>query len=297
MAREAEDVSSSDLESAPPSQKSRSKSTKASKSVKAVSKPGGRAVQEARRGQAVQSKGKRQVSFAPDVAVVSRIRPVKAARPRPLSEICISTDDPHWPWPLTQAELQGPEWQVRARYSRVLEMYHRCNIVYPNHIGAWRSGVGRQSVDVVSVPPVQNCAAALGGGSVHALQDEAAAPSDGVTAALQESDTRLVVNRRAKITESGIAVKWASMRHTINQHFQALVIMRYDGNNLRTEACDRKRNMYLLLDAARHCMNETQLLEFKDDVAAECRHMGQPDGLRCVSMLYTYITLISLRAH
>lgn len=172
MARDAEDVSSSDLESAPPSQKSRSKSTKASKSVKAVSKPGGRAVQEARRGQAVQSKGKRQVSFAPDVAVVSRIRPVEAARPRPLSEICISTDDPHWPWPLTQAELQGPEWKVRARYSRVLEMYHRCNIVYPNHIGAWRSGVGRQSVDVVPVPPVQNCAAALGGGSAHALQDE-----------------------------------------------------------------------------------------------------------------------------
>ena len=32
-------------------------------------------------------------------------------------------------------------------------------------------------------------------------------------------------------------------------------------------------------------MHETQLLEFKDDVAAECRHMGQPDGLRCVSML------------
>ena len=134
------------------------------------------------------------------------------------------------------------------------------------------------------MPPVQNCEAALSGGSAHALQDEAAAPSDGVTAALQESDTRLVVNRRAKISESGIAVKWASMRHTINQHFQALVIMRYDGKNLRTEACDRKRNMYLLLDAARHCMHEAQLLEFKEDVAAESRHMGQPDGLRCVYM-------------
>jgi hypothetical protein len=132
---------------------------------------------------------------------------------------------------------------------------------------------------------VQNCAAALGGGSAHALQDEAAAPSDGVTAALQESDTRLVVNRRPKISESGIAVKWASMRHAINQHFQALLVMQYDGNNLRTEACDRKRNLHLLVDAARHCMNEAQLLEFREDVAAECRQMGQPDGLRCVSML------------
>ena len=75
------------------------------------------------------------------------------------------------------------------------------------------------------------------------------------------------------------------MRHTINQHFQALVIMRYDGKNLRTEACDRKRNLYLLLDAARHSMNEAQLLEFKDDVAVECKYMGQPDGLRCVCML------------
>ena len=79
--------------------------------------------------------------------------------------------------------------------------------------------MGRPSVDVVPVPAVQNGDAALIGGSVHALQDEAAA---GVTVALQESDTRLVVNRRAKISESSIAVKWASMRHLINQHFQAL---------------------------------------------------------------------------
>ena len=61
--------------------------------------------------------------------------------------------------------------------------------------------------------------------------------------------------------------------------------MRYDGKSLQTEACDRKRNVRLILDAAKHCMHEVQYLEFRDDVGIECTHKGQPDGLRCVCML------------
>ena len=100
---------------------------------------------------------------------------------------------------------------------------------------------------------------------MHALQDGEAAPSEGVTAALQEFDPRTALNRRAKISESAIAVKWASLRHPLNQHFQALMIMRYDGKSLGTEASDHVRNLRLMQDAAKCVMREEKYLDFKED--------------------------------
>ncbi len=71
-----------------------------------------------------------------------------------------------------------------------------------------------------------------------------------MTSSLQESHTSdaegKAVNQRPKIFESGLAVKWSALLHPLNTYFQALIVMRFDGTGLGTEASDCTRNLRVI---------------------------------------------------
>jgi hypothetical protein len=91
------------------------------------------------------------------------------------------------------------------------------------------------------------------------------------------------MNRRPKITDSRIATKWAPFRHRLNVHFQALAVIRFDGRDIMTDACNRPANLRWIKDAAKAIMNAEQYAAFSDDFKRESNHEDEPDGLRYCS--------------
>ncbi len=109
------------------------------------------------------------------------------------------------------------------------------------------------------------------------------APSEGVHSAVQESDSqRSSMNRRPKISDSRLAVKWTAIQPTFHMHYQALIILHFDGKELGTEACHRQRNLWLIKDAAKCVMNAEQYRDFSDDISKECYQHSEPDGISSV---------------
>ncbi len=94
---------------------------------------------------------------------------------------------------------------------------------------------------------------------------------------------RATMNRRPKITDSRIATKWATLRHRLNVHFQALAVIRFDGRDMMTDACNRQSNLRLIKDAAKAIMNAEMYAVFSDDIKRESNHEDEPDGLRYFS--------------
>jgi hypothetical protein len=94
---------------------------------------------------------------------------------------------------------------------------------------------------------------------------------------------RATMNRRPKITDSGIATKWATFRHRLNVHFQALAVIRFDGRDMMTDACNRRSNLRLIKDAAKAIMNAEQYSVFHEDIKKESNHEAEPDGMRYYS--------------
>ncbi len=107
-------------------------------------------------------------------------------------------------------------------YRRTLELYRKCNTVYPNHLGTWQSEANaayrQRALQNDNAASTVN--AALSQNAVCSLQSETAmpgGPSKDVTSSLQESRTSdaeaKAVNQRPKISESGLAVKWSALLH------------------------------------------------------------------------------------
>ncbi len=99
------------------------------------------------------------------------------------------------------------------------------------------------------------------------------APSEGVHSAVQESDSQLSsMNRRPKISDSRLAMKWTAIRPTpsLNMNYQALIILRFDCKELGTEACHSQRNLRLIKYATKCVMNAEEYEDFSHDISKEC---------------------------
>jgi hypothetical protein len=89
-------------------------------------------------------------------------------------------------------------------------------------------------------------------------------------------------NRRTSIGKSPLAQKWNSQRRAMAIQFQALHFSLY-GPEFRHEACHRKLNLELIVDAMRRVLNKEDKEEFREfvnDVNAENNVPNQLDGMR-----------------
>ena len=66
-------------------------------------------------------------------------------------------------------------------------------------------------------------------------------------------------------------------------HFQALAVIRFDGRDIMTDACNRPCNLRLMKDAAKAIMNAEQYSAFSGDIKRESNHEDEPDGMRYYS--------------
>jgi hypothetical protein len=171
---------------------------------------------------------------------------------------------------------------VQWTYGRRLELFRHFKIARPNYSRwvCWQAADEADNVDRTAAPR-QGLLSVIQVDNVHRLS----APSEGVHSAAQESDSqRSSMNRRPKISDSWLAVKWTAIRPTLNMHYQALIIpsLRYDCKELGTEACHRPRNCRLIKDAAKCILNAEQNGDFSDDISKECGQHSEPDGMRYV---------------
>jgi hypothetical protein len=254
----------------------------------------------------------RQVHFATKVMV--RVIParqharsqVKRQNNRVLSGQ-ITNDDPHWPWPLRPHELNGPWWKVQWNYARRKELYQHFNYRYPfykDHISEREAQEAREADSRAAAAAMQQPLPPLPPLPRHfeqqplahiadmhrALQPPVPAPvcSPSEDVPLPEQvDTsdrpRASMNRRPKITDSKLATKWLPFRPRLNMHFQALAVIRFDGRDIMTDACNRQSNLRLMKDAAKAIMNAEQYSTFSDDIKRESNHEDEPDGMRYYS--------------
>jgi hypothetical protein len=96
------------------------------------------------------------------------------------------------------------------------------------------------------------------------------------------SEPRPRRNRRTSIGKSSLAQKWNSQRRAMAIQFQALHFSLY-GPEFRHEACHRKLNLELIVDAMRRVLNKEDKEEFREfvnDVNAENNVPNQLDGMR-----------------
>ena len=192
-----------------------------------------------------------------------------------LREKSISSDDPHWPWPLWPHELKGPWWKVQALYMRRLALYSHFRVPYPQHRYHMpplpQEGVSSAVQSSESVPSAVQSSE----GVSSAVQS-----SEGVSASMQGDGLGNNCNRRPKIGDSWLGVKWASARHKLNIYFQALAVMRYNGLDMCIEACHTGRNLRLMKNAAKAFMNAETFASLAEDIAMESDKRDKPDGMR-----------------
>jgi hypothetical protein len=86
-------------------------------------------------------------------------------------------------------------------------------------------------------------------------------------------------NRRQPVSSSSLALKYGSIRRRLHVQFHALLFAVH-GPYLKTEACHRKINLQLLIDAAREILDRDMFREFTADVQAELNCDGKPAGMR-----------------
>ena len=96
-------------------------------------------------------------------------------------------------------------------------------------------------------------------------------------------------NRRSSIGKSGLANKWKSRRRHMSIKFQALHFALY-GPDFKVEACDRKLNLDLVIDAMRAVLDKEEFTDFKADVNKELNVPGAIDGMRYVEHFRTSLS-------
>ena len=69
----------------------------------------------------------------------------------------------------------------------------------------------------------------------------------------------------------------------MNIRFQALHLAIH-GPSYKFEACHRRLNLSLIMDAMRHVLDKEEFTEFDADVEKELHAPDEPDGIRCTSV-------------
>ena len=285
-------VSSSDLDTAP--------AKAVSKRRKTNKPPAKKAKDNKRKPSKSALKPQRQVHFATKDMV--RVIPARQTARSPAKRQSnpflagqITQDDPHWPWPLRPHELNGPWWKVQANFTRKLGIYRHFNYLYPvykDHIAAQEAQEAQAADSSAAAAALEQHLPPLRHQPLVQIDDvhppESApvcSPNEDVPLPEQvdkmTSDRpRATMNRRPKITDSWIAQKWQPMRHKLNVYFQALAVIRYDGRDMMTDACNRLTNLRMLKDAAKAIMDAEQYIAFSADIRKESSHPTEHDGLR-----------------